>query len=851
MKALLLLCVLGFSPIYIWSQGTITSICSGNWNNATTWNPPTIPSATNQVIISSGHTVQIETSGLCSGININSGSKLSCNSTSSLTVKGNWSNSGVFTAKQSTIFFNGTVPQFIGGDSVSTFYNLVNTNATNVLMNKPVNIKNRLSLNSGTFNTQNNKLTFLSDSLITASLEPLGNGADIIGNITMQRYISSSTSGWRFLGSPVKTTLADWGNDFLTSGFPGSTFPSYNFCSIYRYDENVGGTSEYGYVMPSNITDSIFPGVGYWCWIGSSPSVVEVTGVPKKSTHTFNVSLTPNAGKNHDGWNMVANPYPSAIDWDSPGWVKTGIQDAIYIWDPTLQQYSTYLNNISINGGSNILPSSQAFWVEAIQNAPVLSCDESVKTSLDKTYAKYNAAAIVSVKIILTGNGYTDETAVCFSKSNSQNAEIKAVKLFSDNVLVPNICSVSGSLNLVVNSFPMSSSEIIVPIKVKVGLSGVYAIKNDAALSLPLNSCVFLEDLLTGTYTDLKSFSTYSFFISDTTTAPRFLLHISEPLIKNSIDATCSYKKNGMAIGQIDNAGLFNYTWKDGLGNILMEHSKVLGPDTLKNLTPGNYFVTASAKNKYCPSVTEEIVVKGTPAIAVNEIITDNKCPGNLKGAVDAVNISGGNSPYQYMWSNAATGAVVQNLGSGTYTLTLTDSKGCKDTSLYLIKDMSSIAAAFKIESDTSLVYVNQPVSFTNKSMGYLSSTWTFDNEVKTDDHLTHEFLSPGIYTVMLTVHDKSCSAETMQVVKVREEKKMVEPAIEIFNSEDGIAVTFNLDKPERATVYVYSEDGKTISSNHYYSYKNSENVKLGDCHGMYIVRVVAETAAFSYKLIK
>lgn len=849
MKTIFTIAIIICTRCNLYSQFNINSISSGNWNNPSVWSSLSVPTISDNVTIASANSVTINANSFCNNLVINNNGILNSDSGIVLNVKGNWANSGNYNSKKGTIAFNGATQQSIGGASLSTFNNLEINNTNGVILSANESVKAFLTITQGTFTTSGFQFTLLSNTITTASIKPLFAGADIAGNITMQRYLSSSATGWRFLGSPVRTKLTDWSNDFITSGFPGSTNPNFNFCSIYSYDETVGGPSVNGYVMPANVTDSIKPGIGYWCWIGSTPSLVDVTGPVAKFNQTFNVSLTPSAGKSEDGWNMLANPYPSAIDWDSPSWTKVGLQNAIYIWDPSLQQYSSYINGIATNGGSNIIPSSQAFWLQANQNNPILSCTEEIKTSSDKIFMRTTPK--IPLKLILTGNGFSDETVVSFSSyaSLNFNSNEDATKLFSDNPLVPSISSLGDSSEMVINSLPLNSSLIAVPIKVKVGVSGVYVISKDLNFSLPLNSCVYLEDLLTGAYTDLKIANSYSFNINDTTSTARFLLHVGQPLIKTGVEPTCSYKQNGKAIIKINNALFWNATWKDKIGNTLSIHSNNQYTDTLKNLSPGIYNVTITGLNG-CAKIEDSIVVNQTTQIMVNTSVADNNCNNQQKGTINVNLVTGAQAPYKYNWSNNDTTALIQNLASGIYTLILNDSRTCSDTSLYIVKTLSYLKAAFDIKNDTNNLYIKDVITFSNQTIGGSTFTWDFGDGSSNLYNPIHIFSTAGIYTVSLKSNDANCTSSFQKIIKI----KMIDVVlneVSIFNSESEAFVKFNLSEPVESVVNVYTIDGKKINTQNFSAHTNTEKVMLGENHGIYIVQVKMNGETFQNKVIK
>ena len=65
-----------------------------------------------------------------------------------------------------------------------------------------------------------------------------------------------------------------------------------------------------------------------------------------------------------------------------------------------------------------------------------------------------------------------------------------------------------------------------------------------------------------------------------------------------------------------------------------------------------------------------------------SKTITVNPSPEvSLTAATGAITtaVTGGTSPYTYSWSNSSTSANLTGLASGTYSVTVTDAKGCKD----------------------------------------------------------------------------------------------------------------------------------------------------------------------------
>jgi hypothetical protein len=64
--------------------------------------------------------------------------------------------------------------------------------------------------------------------------------------------------------------------------------------------------------------------------------------------------------------------------------------------------------------------------------------------------------------------------------------------------------------------------------------------------------------------------------------------------------------------------------------------------------------------------------------LSLNTTNTNIDCFGQASGSV-SVNVVGGTAPLTYAWSNGATSQTVNNLPSGSYTVTVTDANGCTE----------------------------------------------------------------------------------------------------------------------------------------------------------------------------
>jgi uncharacterized repeat protein (TIGR01451 family) len=144
---------------------------------------------------------------------------------------------------------------------------------------------------------------------------------------------------------------------------------------------------------------------------------------------------------------------------------------------------------------------------------------------------------------------------------------------------------------------------------------------------------------------------------------------VTEPACNLTISVTgtnvsCFGGLDGSAsVAAINNLGSVTYSWGT-LGNTT----------TIPGLPAGTYDVT----------VTESPTCTATGSYTVTEpdelVIVCSKTDATTYGGSDgtaSVSATGGTSPYIYIWDNNATTSSISGIAAATYSVTVTDSKGC------------------------------------------------------------------------------------------------------------------------------------------------------------------------------
>ena len=576
----------------------------------------------------------------------------------------------------------------------------------------------------------------------------------IQGEISMERYIDAGQTYWRFFSSAVQNaTIADYQDDFVTAGYPGSPFPNFGWVSIYTYDETQPAGQ--GYTPVSSSAQTIGTAQGLYVWsgdtiTGTQPFTVDLKGVPNQGDVTFSVTYTNTGSVNEDGWNLVGNPYPSTIDWDSPNWTKVNMSNAVQILNPDNQQYAAYVNGASTNGGSRYIASQQAFWVYANASSPQLIGTEKVKSPVDQPFFKTQNIS-PGMSIVVSNSTMSDECVMRHvdGATDVYDWEYDAYKLYGSSAY-PNISLLNASgKEFSVHSFDKQFQEWDIPLKAIVYQTGFYDItfSNLQELDVP---CLQLEDTYTGQSYLISEGQAINFELYDTTTTARFIIHVGRNYNTDVTSVSCSGMDDGAIELDLDVNSNVSYNLVSSNGSV--NGIAVGNPLIISGLAAGTYTVEVPTLVNQCNTTSFAVVVPSPMPIGVIETITNEQL-GN-DGVIDLA-INGGTPPYTVEWSTGQTTEDLTNVTEGVYNVTVRDANNCKwmgqyEVNTVLSVDENKLDENPKVFYDANLKQLH--LTNFNEQMGKLAIIYNSNGQivesftVNSDVHQLNKILAKGVY---------------------------------------------------------------------------------------------------------
>lgn len=206
------------------------------------------------------------------------------------------------------------------------------------------------------------------------------------------------------------------------------------------------------------------------------------------------------------------------------------------------------------------------------------------------------------------------------------------------------------------------------------------------------------------------------------------------------------------------NDGVINLSVAGGAGGYEFNWSGGSAAEDLFNLYAGSYTVTVSDANG-CTISSPFVVSQPALPLIINGTVTGST---NNDGEID-ITVTGGTSPYTFHWSNGELVEDIAGLSPGTYTIEVTDNKGCATSNIFTVPNLTGIitladgknvALYPNPANHVTIVEVNgaemkrlEVLNMLGQTV-FMSNTQTAKVEINTSD------LQEGAYIVKLLVNN-------------------------------------------------------------------------------------------------
>jgi len=807
--------------------------------------------------------------------------------TTTFTVFGNFTNNGTFTAGSGTTNFFGPTVNAIGGTSTTTFNNIFvdnNTTSPAAEVTGTINLQGVLSLGVGiVFDADGSAgtgvFTILStgdNPTVDGSIADLTtNGASVTGNLTVQRYMSGEGRIYRYISSPVSgASVASWQDDFTITGPFSNPSVSDPICgfnvvsgspSLYYYDETpaAGGGSDPGWITyPASGNSAGSPlvvGRGYSPYIRecATPTIVDVTGPANQGAINVNLRFTNHGEPTMDGYNLVGNPYPSAINWQAAGWVRsaTNISPVIAIRDNGAGGGFIYLDYTD-GSANDYIASGQAFWVRASADNQTLGFRENTKVSASTTF--YRSIADDAIAITLTRGAITDKAVLKLNPNASASLDIfDGPKL--NNAMFDFATLSEESIAMAINAVDKIACGTDVPLSFKfyTNPNGTYTM-NFAPTGLFANYHITLVDTYTGTSVNVSQQPVYQYTVdsnagSRASNRFKMIFEQQNPVVLDlavsdaSICAeevaqiTISGTQAGVLyMAQLGSTVVSDTILGDGFDKVLTVPASKLGADNT---------LTINANGLCGVHTLSKVSVIQKEGLVSASTLNGSACQeGSVKLKV-ASPIEG----VTYRWYASETSASVIGEGielttpvltqSHTYAVSAVNRLGCEGSRALATAEVIEFDDAFIITVDDGILQSN----FEAGNQWYKNGEMII-GAVEQELAVTES----GVYKVEVTVQGCMTSAEKEFIVLGAEENANAIVKIYPNPVSDELTVQFKNPQDVKTTV-LFDNMGKSLESKGTHQIREGKVTFTMNSYpaGVYVVKVQGSTYLSTFKVLK
>jgi hypothetical protein len=357
--------------------------------------------------------------------------------------------------------------------------------------------------------TVSNTGTIIIQSDATATGSVIHNQGGVEAQV--QRYIAAAnwnnpSDGWHLLSSPVAS------QNIQPVFVPDPPIAAIDF---YRWSEPTGewiNTKTSGGAWNSSFGSTFSPGVGYMVAYQDA-GVRTFTGSMNASNVL--VSVTNSGSNAYNGFNLIGNPYTSALLWNDGNWTLGDIGGVAYVWSDLAKDYIS-------RSANDPIPAMNGFMVYTTSTGN-LTIPTASRAHHTQNWFKNNEERIV-IHAEDPQNKAHKELIIRFHPLATQGFDLEYDGLMLQG-FAPQFYTLADDIALSVNTLPANDEKTAIPLGFTKNIgSRTYNLRLTEFIH---DKPLFLTDLKTGQTIHFSDTGNYTFTSESGDEPMRFLLKTS------------------------------------------------------------------------------------------------------------------------------------------------------------------------------------------------------------------------------------------------------------------------------------------------------------------------------------
>ncbi|MEA3446461.1 MAG: T9SS type A sorting domain-containing protein, partial [Bacteroidota bacterium] len=300
--------------------------------------------------------------------------------------------------------------------------------------------------------------------------------------------------------------------DVATSDWVSGTY------DMYRFGESTNTWLNQELPANSSLFGDFVPGIGY---LYANSSTVTNNFIGSLNNADVTVSSLTKDPLQGDGWHVLGNPFPSAMDW-ATGWTLTNVGSSAQVLKADGTGYRTLV-------ADNDIPANQGFWVQVSSGTgsvtiPVSKCVHSTQAYSAKTTPIND----MTLRLFLDATRNV-EHRIMFKPNATDNFDwdYDAHYLPPLGADVPRLYTRIGIDEKVsLNAFNFTGNKSI-PLGIEVTAASTLDFLADGISSFSNDVSIILEDTDNSTYYDLRQQNPVTIGLLPTDAFGRYVIHFS------------------------------------------------------------------------------------------------------------------------------------------------------------------------------------------------------------------------------------------------------------------------------------------------------------------------------------